>query len=364
MYGTLGHGRPRDGPGPRPDASEPRFVSRNGAVYVSISVFRAIAAELPRFGLRAETILADAGLDPELLTQGPTRVAMADAGRFVQTAVSLTGLPDLGLRIGAAAPTRALQILGPMLESAPSLRNAIELYQRYGSLIMDGTRCVLLESGNRAIFRYEFPYVRAEFARFVAEVSLSFAARIGLGLAGADTRADVVRFRHPQPPHVTPYHQAFNCPVEFEQEHDEVVFDAKLLDIPHMLVDESLCNGLQRRAEELIAALDANTSLGQRTRALLAVTPDLMSIPVDAAAARLGMGSRTFQRKLSSEGASWSSLVEAEQKERACAALAQTNEPIKELAYRIGFSEPSAFHRAFKRWTGMTPSEYRRQKQP
>jgi AraC-like DNA-binding protein len=333
-------------------------------VYVSVSIFRAIAAELPRFGLRAEDLFASVGLDPAILLQSTGRISMPDAGKFVRKAVALTGMPDLGIRIGATAPTRALQIVGPMLESAPTMRSAIALYQRYGGLIIDGARFDLLESGTIATIRYVPPQISQDFARFVAEVAIAFAHRIALALVGPGESAEVVRFQHARPESVAAYETLFECDLEFETAHNEVVFDARLLDRPQIHIDAPLCGALQRRADEMLAMLDAGTSLEDRVRALLAMEPDLTSLPVDAAAARLGMGSRTFQRRLGREGASWSSLLEEEQKRRACTALERSAEPIKELAYRIGFSEPSAFHRAFKRWTGMTPSEYRRQRQP
>lgn len=85
---------------------------------------------------------------------------------------------------------------------------------------------------------------------------------------------------------------------------------------------------------------------------------------MDGVAARLGTSRRTLQRRLGDAGTSWKHLFEAEQKRRACASLMVGTQAIKDLADELGFTETTAFHRAFRRWTGLTPADYRRSRRP
>src|SRR5690606_19219418 len=155
------------------------------------------------------------------------------------------------------------------------------------------------------------------------------------------------------------YTEVFGCVPERGASTSELVFALELLDLPLLGPDPSLSALLAQRAEELLAALEV-TPLAQRVAALLAADPSASRPSMEALAVRLAMSPRTLQRRLGEADTSWSRLVEAEQRRRACHALAAGELPIKEIADQVGFAEPSTFYRAFKRWTGVTPAEYRR----
>ncbi len=334
-------------------------------VFVSIAIVRAVVAELAAHGVSAERLFAAAELDVSLLADPAGRMPLRDMGRIVLETARLSGRPDFALRLGASPATGALHVVGHMLVSARTLRQAIALFDRYAPLVLEGARYELVERGDEAVMRYGHPQIPSgPYGRFAAELALAFMATIGAALVGPADRPRLVRFRHPRPSYAYAYAEVFRCPVVFEQSHDEIVFDAQLLDVPHVHTDEQLLALLERRAEDLLARLGAEVSIDMRVRELVALEPSLATLGLGWAAGKLGVEERTLRRQLRSEGTSWSAIFEHEQRERACAALSSTLTPIKEIAYRAGFSEPSAFHRAFKRWTGMTPAEYRREHGP
>jgi AraC-like DNA-binding protein len=140
----------------------------------------------------------------------------------------------------------------------------------------------------------------------------------------------------------------------------EIHFSRRLLDLPHVYRDEPLCELLRARAESLLAQRRSDDRLPDRILDILRYGADLNAVDIDEVAHRLGLSARSLQRRLRERGVSLSTLADQARKEVACRDLERPEAPIKDLAARLGFSEPSAFHRAFKRWTGITPAAYRR----
>jgi AraC-like DNA-binding protein len=333
-------------------------------MYVSTAVVRAVSGELQRDGVRVESILDGVGLSPSTLKDVTGRLSARDESRFVGEAMRVSGHDDLGLRVGDAAPTYALHVIGPLLQSVGSLRRAHQIFLRYGRWLSEGARYELFEANDGATFRYTNLLDAGELHRFYAELCLAFVYRVAKGIVGHESHAEVIRFAHPRPPYIETYAKVFDCPVEFDQAENEIVFDSSLLDLERLPADDSLLSLLQQRAEDLLSMLGAEIPLEARVRDLLRAEPDLTQLSLTTMASRLGIGEKTLQRRLADVGRSWSALVSTEQKQRAFEALAESPVSIKELAHRLGFSDSTTFHRAFKRWTGMTPAEYRARHRP
>jgi AraC-like DNA-binding protein len=329
-------------------------------VFGSNVVLRAVSAELKRSGGDAGAILAAAGLDESVVNDATARISHRDEARFILSAMQISGRPGLGLDVGDAAPTNLLHVLGPLIMSVGSLRQALELFLRYAPWLIDGASYELIDSGRTATLRYTNPHEDPDHSRFCADLNVAFIYRVGERFVGAGEYADVVRFTHPRPSYAARYDEVFSCPVEFGCSANEIVVETRLLDLENLPPDDSLRAILERRADELLSMLGTQVTLDARLRELLGRERNLSRSALSSIPARLGVGMKTLQRRLSTVGVSFSELVEGEQKRRAFAALSDTTIPIKEIAQMVGFSDSTTFHRAFKRWTGTTPAEYRR----
>jgi AraC-like DNA-binding protein len=326
-------------------------------MYLSIGIVRAVIDELQRHGVASDVMCARAGLEPAELANAELRLPLDRGTRVLAAAWELSPTPAIGLHIGCSAPVGALHIVGHLVTTPANTREAIQLFLRYSALVWDGGVFCFSERGSVARFSYEHPVAGSPFERFAAECALTFVLKRGLQLSGADNRPDEVQLRHAAPPYASEYERIFRCPVLFSQAANQLVFDTRLLDVPQPHRDDSLCELLRERADALLARESSADHLSERIVELLKLHPK----DTDAAriARRLGLSPRSLQRRLHGANLSLSRLVDAARRDVACASLRHAHAAIKDIAYRLGFSEPSAFHRAFKRWTGMTPAQFR-----
>lgn len=329
-------------------------------MHVAISIIRGISAVLRDRGFTTETFLREAGIDREVFA-GHGQVDMAVTSQAVRAAYRLTEDPALALRLGFAAPFQALGVAGQIFLHCPTIRAAIGEVDRYLPLLQPLSRLRLLEEGDRAHLIYEPPFADARAYRFGTELAMSFMVRIGQHFASRQAAPMEVRLCHLAPSYAPVYSELFGCPVRFGAIRNEIIFSRSLLDIPQPFNDEPMWRLLKHRAEEMLVHEQAREHLHERVKQVLHNEVDLSSVHPCSIARRMGMSPRSLRRRLSDEGHSLSALVDEVRREVALTELSNPEMPIKRIADRVGFSEVSAFHRAFKRWTGMTPARYRAQ---
>jgi AraC-like DNA-binding protein len=330
-------------------------------MYVSIAMVRVIAAELRRQGVGEARFCTFAGLRRDELADPTTLIPVARYDDIVRCARRLSGDLDLGLHVGEALqPSGFAHVVGLILFNASTVRDAIALFIRYAPLVIEDARLSLREERGTAIASYAHPSIAPDNARFDAEAALTLILGIGKRFLRSDTPPFRVRFAHPRPPSTIEHRRIFRCELEFDAPANELLFSPRLLDLPQAFRDEPVCEVLKAHAEALLARRRSDDRLPERVLDLLKYSTELGEIEAEQVARRLGMSARSLQRRLRERGVCLSQLVEEARKSIACTALAHPDDPIKDVAARLGFSEPSSFHRAFKRWTGTTPAEYRR----
>jgi AraC-like DNA-binding protein len=166
----------------------------------------------------------------------------------------------------------------------------------------------------------------------------------------------LVTFRHKAPERLEPYQAVFGVIPQFESAFDQLVFDRSLLDAPMKSRDDALSELLRRYAEPAVKSVSRPASVGARVEASLqsGLDPGVTTL-----ARELGMSARTLQRSLSGEGTSYAEIAARARRAAAERLLRRRELAIAEVAYALGFNDPSAFHHAFVRWTGSTPGDFR-----
>ena len=329
-------------------------------MFVSIIIVRGILAELQKHGIEPVDGLERLGVPAATLSDSRGRISFAELDRIVAQAMQVCDDPGLGLSVGVNAPESMLQLLGHLVVSCRTLRDAFALFQRYAPLVADGLTYSLSEGSTHARFDYHCPVQLPSASRFAAEYLLVMVQRIAEHfIADMRDRAESVHFEHEKPDYHHRYTRVFNCPVLFGQSSNSMFFPSRLLDVQQLHADPTMHSALREMAERLLEDMRNPVSVGDRVRGLLRYESDLSVVDVAKLARGLGLTPRSLRRRLAAEGLSLTVLLDEARCRLACEELRREGS-IKEIAERVGFSEPSAFHRAFKRWTGQTPLEYAR----
>jgi len=333
-----------------PHSLEPRLTAR--AVRPLLSGFRAMGHDAARL---AEAV----GLDEGALNDPDARVPMHVAIALLARAAEQAGDPNVGLHLAQHADLSTFDVHFYAMASSPTLGAAYALLSRYQRLIHDTSRVELEREGDRAVLRHRLPGNRPA-PRQSAEFIVAAWVRGGRVITGMDWAPLEVRFAHPPPTDYSEHARFFRADVLFETGANALVLPAALLDTRCTRADPALADVLERYAADRLERAPRTSSIADRVSHALA--DDLRGGEPTAAglAARLKMSVRTLNRLLAGEGTSYRELLDARRRDAATRYLSGNHVSIAEVVFLLGFSEASSFHRAFKRWTGQTPGEFRR----
>lgn len=334
----------------------------------SLTVSSRVSRNLVRFavsrGADERALLAASGIDPVALLDLEGRVPGEQHGRLWAAAVSETGDPDLGLRLGSQSRPINVSLVGYVATSAPTLGDAYRALTRYFTLFSEGVDLRLEAGASGRLATLTLRPVGASYLasepRQPTESVLAVLTTMARGLTGRPLPVHSVAFAHDRPATGTATHEAvFGVVPTFGAPEARVTFEAGALRWENPDGSPQLHATLRQDADDFLDRL--HPSLPKRVAVAVAerlrgTVPTLAEVATD-----LAMGERSLRRHLKDEGTTFHDVVDGVRLEVARHHIERADATIYELAFLLGYSEPSAFHRAFKRWTGQTPAAYREQ---
>jgi AraC-like DNA-binding protein len=315
--------------------------------------------EVARCDARPEDLLADVGLAPE--AEGATWSGESvDADAYYGLLERVAGPDDPGLpfRYGAAIRLDDMGALGLAMKTAPTVGDSLRRLIRYVLVLSDTLEYELLDRpGGRVVALTGRPHHRRGMA-LANECALAAVVSCVRQSTGTDLAPEEICFGHAAPPDDRYHRQYFGCPVTFGSPVDGVRFDDQQLARPTVLADEGLSAYLLAQLDDLRSRKTDRSLVGAVRGAVADALADGQPSRSQIAR-RLGVSERTLHRRLAEHGESFQTLATQARRDAAESLLRSDRHNLADVAFLTGFSDQSAFTRAFKRWTGQTPAAYR-----
>ena len=330
---------------------------------VSAGYAKALLDFAARQGADEARLLQRAGIDAEVLLDQDNRLPFARYVDLMRAAKELTGNPALPLEFGADSDFRKWSVVGLISHAAASMAEGFMQLNRYGRLVVEvegigeGPRFELLvDAGefwmaDRRADPDAFPELtESTWSRFIC-VSRDAYPHATFALAAHVT--------HPEPPHRAVYDRLWQVPITFNSHWNAIKVHAAWPTMKLEGGNRYAFGVLAEKADALLKELQSSTSERGRVESLLIPVLHTGDISMESIAAKLVMSRQTLYRNLKAEGVTFEQVLDELRHKMALDYLKARKVSVNETAYLVGFSDPAAFSRAFKRWTGISPREAR-----
>jgi AraC-like DNA-binding protein len=345
---------------PQAHASEaPRELSLAASTSSSMSLALLIAA-VGRAGGKPQVLLRRIGLTADAVRQPDGRIPFEALMRAWEIAPELVADDAFGLHVGAALPRGALGLIEYCARASATLHEAADRLLRYQRLLHDRARFALSLSETRATLSAWIAGASAPPPRHFQESMVAALLTFARDVTGDDVTPLEVAFQHAAPRATAEHGRVLRGPIRFSAPQCHIVLPRAVLELPLRDADPALARVLDDCAARALARLPPIADGVRLCRELIA-RQIAAGVPprVGYIARELALSPRSLQRALGASGWSFRSLVDDVRREVALAMVINGAEQASQIAYRLGYGDASAFHNAFRRWTGHTVAQVR-----
>lgn len=326
---------------------------------ISISMVYPIMKTVVRLGFDSDAFCRYASFDAALLRDPEARIAGEELERLMREAAAYTGDAHFGLRQGMLTEVSDLGVLGYVIMHSATIGDGLAAYRRYNDILCSGYT-MEWESGPReTTLRFVAEGPAKRFARHCAEDMAASVYRLMTGMSNRNIALADVSFRHAPPGGAEPYMPVFGRAPRFEAGADALRFDREVLAYPVLYADPKLRSVFEETAGKTKAKLMQGERFADEVFRWMVDGMPASFPTLRQTAASFHMSPRTLQLRLQGEGTSYNDLAAAVRRELAERYLSEAAYSVGDVAYLLHYSEPSAFQNAFKKWTGVTPGQYR-----
>ena len=326
-----------------------------GSVHLGIS--KEIAPTLRALGVDPEPVIREAGLDPRLFDDAMSMIPFAALGRLYTLCVARTGCPHFGLLVGRRTSILSFGLVGRLMQHS---HNVGEALRALVSNLSTQDRVVVPALTSRdgiALLTFATYQAKSRSGPQILDAALGVTVNILRTLCGSGWRPEEVLLPRAAPADQALYRHHFRAPVRFNQESASIVFPARDLDLRIAGADPLLRVMLEERIQQLKGAQGSEFSDDIRRLLRTRLTGNHCS--ADDIAHLLTMHRRTLARRLKGSGMGYRAITNEIRFEIARQLLEDTQVPLTQISAALGYSEASAFTRAFRRWSGQTPTTWR-----
>jgi AraC-like DNA-binding protein len=308
-------------------------------------------------GATRDALLVNTGITEGMLSSAEARISYMQFGALTANALTQTRNPALGLDFGLRIHLSHMGALGLLLMSSSSSGEAMQAGLRYYRTMAPAWALNLEFDGSRATLSARELISMTPFREFSTEALLAAFNALNRHLFGV-TDIYEVSVHYPRPAHADAYARVFDGEMRFGQPHVQVIFDGSLLRAPLPSANKAMANWAERECAAQLSTIAGQDGLLAQARALLTKVPGQYPSQDDLARA-LQTSTRSMRRSFKRMGTSYTELLEEALHAHAVEYLATRRMSCESIALALGFSDARSFRRAFKRWTGKTPTDYR-----
>jgi AraC-like DNA-binding protein len=334
-----------------PGSAEPTYLVRVAALLLD---------DAARAGLDREAILRSVRVDSGALRDPDARLPLATVVAIARAVIAAADDRSFGVRAGAARRAKDGGLIGYAMLHSATLRDALVRLVRYGRIVGDHNHFEMEESGSFATIVLD-PHPAIAAIHELIELDVAWVIAILREIAAPDLDLVEVRFPHPEPGHVAQLRAHCRCPLQFEATRVAIVLQRNDLDRSVTAADSTLAGYLDRLADDAMKALGSVETTTGRLRQLLWPRLSDGAPTLATAAAALALSPRTLQRRLAEEGTTFAEALSALRHDLAVTLLRDKKLAVYEVGFLVGYVDQSAFHKAFRRWRGMSPRRFREQ---
>ncbi len=280
---------------------------------------------------------------------------------FLGEVLAKVDIPAFGCKVGQRFSLRDFGVLGYACISSSTLRQFLQTFFRFQQIVGSSAsfREALREEGDNAMIEIHSSCSNEQLLRFDIEEAVGqWTMAAGDMWSGKESMYTCVNLSFPEPDYAQELQALVGCPVFYQQARNELIFPAELLQGPIVMADELTAKLCEQQCHTLLQGLTQQEGLVEQVRKLIINQPGRISTPEDVAS-QLHISYRTLRRRLSDEGTSFKEIHNELRMGMAGEYMRQTELTTQEIAFLLGYSEASNFHRAFKLWYGKTPGDYR-----
>jgi AraC-like DNA-binding protein len=310
-------------------------------------------------GLSVEPLLLAVGMSPGVLDSPQARVSVQQYGALWRL-IALTLDDEFFGQDSRRMKSGSFAMLCHGVLACPTLARALDRALRYFALILDDLAGVLVKDGGTARIQLLDRTLGKQGREFAHETFLMLIHGLACWLVGRRIPIDVAEFAYSEPAHSAEYRLMYCADLRYDRPMTAIEFDASYLDLPVTQDERSVKEFLRRAPENVLVKYKNHSSLSARVRRRLRQGSLHEASNFETLAGELHMTPATARRRLYEEGTSYQAIKDELRRDQAIAYLTHSDRSVLEVALELGFSERSAFHRAFRKWTGVSPGQFRR----
>lgn len=302
-------------------------------------------------------VLAEVGVDLELFNNPNNRISFLARGRMIAHCADRTACPHFGLLVGKKSGLNSFGLVGLLAKYSSNVETALRSLMRYMHLHVRGATTSLTIDSDLAVLEYQIYQTRALGNDQVGDGAVAVAFNLMRDLCGNDWKPVEIRFAHSAPKDLEPFRRSFQTPLRFDDVQYAVVFSVDWLNFRLSDTSSELLHLLQQEINKLEVRQEDNFL--EQVRSLLRTTLVTGHSSADQVAELFSMSRRTLNRHLNALGTNFQEVIDEIRFEIARQLLKDTSNEVAQIGFLLGYSNSSAFTRAFRRWSSTTPAAWR-----